>query len=787
MSEIPFQYKNRRSILSGYVPEASGLKDGQIFIQQADKKIFFKNDLGELVSIDPSSYVTTGQTGSFAGNSVINIDTGNFVTNSQTGNFITSSQTGSFGNNIDTGNFVSKNQTGSFVTTDQTGTFAAAAGTGSFVTTSQTGMFALATKTGSFVTTSQTGNLVDNQSLSSCLTNFQDKAGLEICLSNYADKVGLGFCLNDYLLKNQTGNFVTNISLSNCLISYADKVSLNSCFSQYTLKSETGSIVQNYVSKNDTGSFINSPCLTNSLTNYALNSSLSNYTLHSETGNFAPKNQTGNFVTCTQTGTLTACFASLFNGYLNTNQIPQIIGDVNISAGTNISTVSALNGYPLSNQTPVIGQMMQFDGGSWVPGSIPAGGNGGGGLVYYFNDSVAADLPTTNLPTSLSGTFELGRTGVLNQYTITSAHLSQSQYDPLIGFVTDVLDPDVTAIPAGLFDFNIWASTSSASQTIVQLKIYKYNGSTTTATLLATSDDVYMYDGTTVAQYVMSVVLPQTTILATDRLFVLISAKGLGNNKTVTLYFGGNTPSHVHTTIPSVGGSGVVKVINGIMQNPASKIFDSDIDPTAAISASKIQSGIFALSSQTGNFVTTGQTGAFAAAAGTGSFVTTSQTGQFVFTGNTGSHITTGQTGAFAAAAGTGSFVTTGQTGAFALAAGTGSFVTTSQTGSFGQSNTSVLTVTGTGYNINYSNYNSIIRYNSNVSSIFNIPLNITGFPIGGSVLVAQVGTGQAFFTGDAGVTLLVNGSRSRTSAKGATMTFTYTAVNEWLFNGDII
>jgi hypothetical protein len=103
---------------------------------------------------------------------------------------------------------------------------------------------------------------------------------------------------------------------------------------------------------------------------------------------------------------------------------------------------------------------------------------------------------------------------------------------------------------------------------------------------------------------------------------------------------------------------------------------------------------------------------------------------------------------------------------------------------------TSVTTVTGTGYNISSLNYNNIIRYSGSGlsnSGLFTIPSGISNFTVGGSILIAQVASGQIYFTGAAGTTLLINGSKSKTSAKGATVTFTNTATDEWLINGDII
>ena len=308
-----------------------------------------------------------------------------------------------------------------------------------------------------------------------------------------------------------------------------------------------------------------------------------------DTGIFVTPNQTGSFVNTGQTGSFVNTFASLSGNYLKVDQFPSISGDVCINAGTDTSTVTKIQGYPVSNAAPVMGQTMQFDGTYWQPGAIPAGGNGGGGLVYYFNQSVDADPPVSGIVTGQFGVKELGRTGISTQTSITY-NLTKDTETEIISFITDNFDPSVTTIPAGLFDLNLWMSSdaTTALQAAIRIKIFKYNGDTQTATFLKSSDLVYIYDPTIAAQYIMSIVLPQVTILSSDRLILEISGISYANNKTLTLYFGDNTPSHVHTTIPSVGGSGLVKVINGIMQNPASKLIDADISPSAAINASKI-------------------------------------------------------------------------------------------------------------------------------------------------------------------------------------------------------
>jgi hypothetical protein len=251
-------------------------------------------------------------------------------------------------------------------------------------------------------------------------------------------------------------------------------------------------------------------------------------------------------------------------------------------------SVVKLQGYSVSATSPANGQILQWGGESWLPASIPQGGSGGGGLSYFLNFNESANGAITGLPTSPNSPKRLSREGTITQSSYTSGHLSTANYDLIAGFVSDPLDPNVTQIPAGLWDFNIWASSdaNNLNQTLMRLFVYKYNGSTTT--LLAESDDIFIYDPTVTAQYIASVVLPSTSILETDRIYIELRGKGATNNRTITILFGGSTPSHLHTTLPSVAGTGVVKVVNGVFQTPANLIFDADVDVSAAISQGKI-------------------------------------------------------------------------------------------------------------------------------------------------------------------------------------------------------
>jgi hypothetical protein len=255
-------------------------------------------------------------------------------------------------------------------------------------------------------------------------------------------------------------------------------------------------------------------------------------------------------------------------------------------------TVVALQGNAVSSSAPSSGQTLQWNGSAWVPGAIPNGGSGGGGLVYFLNYQNTTDIsPTTGLPTSPVAVSQLGRNYSVGSGSITSAPLTNGSYSLVCGFVTIATEPNVTAIPAGLWDFNIWAdvSSSSGNQTQFQIRVFKYNSTTGVYTSLANSDDIYIYDPATIAQYIGNVTMPQTTILATDRIYIeLWAQKNVSGARTVSFYFDSLHPSHCHTTIPSVAGNGVVKVVNGVMQSPASTIVNADVSSSAAIVVSKL-------------------------------------------------------------------------------------------------------------------------------------------------------------------------------------------------------
>jgi hypothetical protein len=264
---------------------------------------------------------------------------------------------------------------------------------------------------------------------------------------------------------------------------------------------------------------------------------------------------------------------------------PIITGDV--SGGLHSTSVDKLKGNAVAATAPTSGQTLVWSGTAWTPATPSSGGGGGAnGLTYYLNQGTNADSPTTNLPGTPK---QLGRSADASQTTAASGTLTPTTWTQFAGFVTESTpqDPGTSDIPAGLWDFNVWllGVADNNHSNSVRAKVFKYNG-TDAPTLLVTSAAVTI--GTTAALVGFTVLVPETAMLVTDRIFVTLEAFATGNNHSVTGQFGGNTPSHVHTSLGLVAGTGLWKNVAGVLQSPASLLVDADVDANAAISSSKL-------------------------------------------------------------------------------------------------------------------------------------------------------------------------------------------------------
>jgi hypothetical protein len=337
------------------------------------------------------------------------------------------------------------------------------------------------------------------------------------------------------------------------------------------------------------------------LGSYATTSQISGIATTAQLSGFATTEQLGGYATTTQISTLQPALTSaapLAISQGGTGATTDIAALTNLgalsataAAGGDLSgnypnpTVAKIQGQAVSATTPTSGQVLTWNGSAWVATAPATGGSGGGGVLFYLNYGTNPDAPAP------AGSKELGRVAEVAQTSVQSAVLTSGVWTDIAGFVSDTLDPNLQDIPAGIFDFNVWAKSDANANapTLLRVQVYKWDG--TTSTLIATSGTAVVSNNGTTVQTAISVVIPQTDVTPSDRLYILLQVQASAAGHTATIEFGDGTPSHVHTTIPSVGGTGVVKVINGVPQNPASLITDSDVSSAAPLALDKVQMG----------------------------------------------------------------------------------------------------------------------------------------------------------------------------------------------------
>ena len=182
--------------------------------------------------------------------------------------------------------------------------------------------------------------------------------------------------------------------------------------------------------------------------------------------------------------------------------------------------------------------------------AIPTLTSGGYSLSYYLNGGTAASVGTYY---QMSKTAVLG-TGV--DFTLVGNGLISQ-------FLTDVSDPNRLEIPGGNWNFEMYFSiSSSGGNTAFYVELLKYNGSTFTSIASSVSTPEEITNGTTIDVYTTSLAIPQTTLLATDRLALRVYIVNNSGGRTVTLH---TQDSHLCEIITNFAGG--VSALNGLTAN----------------------------------------------------------------------------------------------------------------------------------------------------------------------------------------------------------------------------
>ena len=194
------------------------------------------------------------------------------------------------------------------------------------------------------------------------------------------------------------------------------------------------------------------------------------------------------------------------------------------------------------------GLVSQYVRGDGTLANFPASTGGGASQSFYLNGSVS------------QGTFggvafkEMDRTPILGagtDFTINANGYIQS-------FITDANVPNLLEIPAGNWNFETYFSASSGGGSpSFYVELYKWNGTTLSLIASNSATPEGITNGTTIDLYVSALAVPQTALLATDRLAVRIYVNNSG--RTIKLHTENNHLSQIITTF-STG----ITALNGL-------------------------------------------------------------------------------------------------------------------------------------------------------------------------------------------------------------------------------
>ena len=152
----------------------------------------------------------------------------------------------------------------------------------------------------------------------------------------------------------------------------------------------------------------------------------------------------------------------------------------------------------------------QYIRGDGTLATFPTSSGGGNSVNYYLNGGTAASVPTyyqmSKIPVIGTGVdFSLAGNGLISQW------------------LTDLNDPNVTEIPAGNWNFEMFFSASSAGGVPkFYIEILKYDGTTFTTIANNSAAPESITSGTTIDLYLTSVAVPLTPLLVTDRLAIRV-------------------------------------------------------------------------------------------------------------------------------------------------------------------------------------------------------------------------------------------------------------------------
>ena len=152
----------------------------------------------------------------------------------------------------------------------------------------------------------------------------------------------------------------------------------------------------------------------------------------------------------------------------------------------------------------------QYIRGDGTLATLPTSGGGGNNVNYYLNGGTSASVATY---------YQMSKTAVIG----TGVDFSLAGNGLISQWLTDVNDPNVTEIPAGSWNFEMYFSASSNGGTpAFYVELLKYDGATFTTIANNSATPENITSGTLIDLYLTSVAVPLTSLVVGDRLAIRV-------------------------------------------------------------------------------------------------------------------------------------------------------------------------------------------------------------------------------------------------------------------------
>ena len=152
----------------------------------------------------------------------------------------------------------------------------------------------------------------------------------------------------------------------------------------------------------------------------------------------------------------------------------------------------------------------QYIRGDGTLATLPTSGGGGNNVNYYLNGGTSASVATY---------YQMSKTAVIG----TGVDFSLAGNGLISQWLTDVGDPNVTEIPSGNWDFEMYFSASSSGGVPkFYVELLKYDGATFTSIANNSATPEGITSGTAIDLYLTSVPVPLTSLAIGDRLAIRV-------------------------------------------------------------------------------------------------------------------------------------------------------------------------------------------------------------------------------------------------------------------------